>query len=345
MLGNFHDLIYTRDMEANFSGDLDLLESIKDLCRKAFLEQHETSLLEVHRILYQINLAHLAVPWEASPINLNHPLIASVSHTINEYWEQSERKKYMRLLSELPSTAGFADWVRKFVDDHPKNYVHPIFPFLRDQATFEQMREFFFQETPLEMLFGDIVAMMLPGVYSDIKAEIASNFWDEVGHADMNGVHRELRARIMDNLTIPRDCYLKQIDLFVRQELELINTYLSAALDRTKMTQLIGAMLATELMIPGCFVYQIEGWKRNGIAAENLKYLTEHVTVDVVHAEHWMEHVVMPLVRKYPAAIPDIVLGAARRLDVAGSVCDRLYLHLQRGNFAPAMSQKAPALA
>lgn len=334
MLANFHDLLYTQQVDVNFCSEINFLQAVKDLCRKAFLEKQESSLLEVHRILYRINIAHLAVPWEASPTSLLHPLIAKVRYTINEYWEQSERKKYAHFLTDLPSTTGFADWIRKFVDDHPKNCVHPIFPFLRDQATYQQMREFFFQETPLEMIFGDIVAMLLPGVYCDIKAEIATNFWDEVGHADMNDVHRELRAKLMDHLSIPRDCYLKQIDLFVREELELINTYLSAVLDRTKMTQAIGAMLATELMISNRFVYQIEGWKRNGIGVEHLKYLTEHVTVDAEHAEHWMERVVLPLVRRYPVVIPDLALGAARRLDVAGGVCDRLYRHLRNGRFA-----------
>lgn len=318
-------LIYQSHTEDILNNDHDLIVSIKEMCRKAFLEKNEMALLDVHRILYQINLAHLAVPWEASPVNLLHPKISSISHLINEYWEQSERNKYVDLLDAIPSQKSFSKWIQAFVDDHPKNYLHPIFSYLKDGATYAQMRDFFFQESPLEMLFGDIMAMMLPGVYSEMKSEIAENFWDEVGHADMRLVHRELRANIMDYLGIRRDCYVTQVDSFIREELELINTYLSACLDRTKMIQLIGGLLATELMIPNRFVYQIEGWKRNGVPISTLKYLTDHVTVDAEHAEHWLEKVVLPLVRNNGDVIPDLVLGAARRLDVAGRVCDQLY--------------------
>jgi len=330
MFKRIHDIIYNKEIDDSLCNDINIISNIKILCRKAFAEQDDESLLEVHQVLYQINIAHLAVPWEKSAVNLLHPLISSISRTINDCWEQSERKKYHELLSNIPDASNFESWIRKFVDEHPKNYLHPIFPFLRDKASFAQMRDFFLQESPLEMLFGDIIAMMLPGVYSDMKAEISENFWDEVGHGKMNLVHRELRGNIMKLLDIPKDCYINQIELFERQELELINTYLSAAIDRTKMSQQVGALLATELMIPGRFVYQIEGWKRNGLPVENLKYLTDHVTVDAEHAEHWMEHVVMPLVNQHPSIIPEIVLGAARRLDVAGRVCDQLYTRMQR---------------
>lgn len=319
------EMIYNREVDDSLCSDLNISSTIKIQCRKAFQEQDEQALLEVHRVLYQINLAHLSVPWEASPVNLDHTLIKNVSRTINTCWEQAERKKHLALFDEIPNATNFENWIRKFVNEHPTNIIHPVFPFIKDKASFSQIRDFFIQETPLEMMFGDIIAMMLPGVYSEIKSEIACNFWDEVGKGSMDMVHRELRGNIMEMLEIEKDCYINQIEIFEREELELINTYLSSALDRTQLAQLVGSLLATELMIPGRFVYLIEGWKRNGIKLKKLKYLTDHVTVDAEHAENWMHKVVMPLVTKNPAIIPDIILGVARRMEVAGRVCDRLY--------------------
>ncbi|MCG8422357.1 MAG: iron-containing redox enzyme family protein [Proteobacteria bacterium] len=325
-----YDLVY-RDTKSNTADPTggQFLEEIEDLGRRAFIEKDEDALLAAHRTLYVINLAYLSVPWQLSATNVTHPTVARIKYTLEKYWEEAERKKHSALLTGLPDVDNFRDWVTKYVQDHPSNVIHPIFEFLRDRATFEQMREFFLQETPLEVLFGDIIALMMPGVYGSIKVELVKNFWDEVGHARDERVHRNLRFRMMDFLQIPSDIYIKDFELLICEELALINMYLSLATNRAKLTQLVGALLTTELMIPGRFEYQIEGWKRFGVDDETMVYLTEHTTVDVEHAEDWLDSVVMPILRDDPATMQDIVLGMARRLERAGAVCDRLYTHLQ----------------
>lgn len=306
-----------------------LVDKLKGMLVDAFDNQDRDARLDVHRVLYTINIAKLSQPWNRSPANLTHPVICEIKYMIEKKWEESEKAKYADVLDSMPTVEGFQKWINDYVDNHPKNYVHPVFPYLRDEASYAQLREFFLQETPLEMLFGDILGFMLPGTYGGIKCEMVTNFWDEVGKAVDEKVHRNLRGNMMDVLGIPRDIYVNRIDLFVLEELELINTYLSTAIDRSRNLQLIGCMLATELMIPGRFVYQIEGWKREGFNQEDMVYLTDHVTVDAKHAQDWLDDVVMPILQSDDKAMSEIVLGACRRLDVAGEVCDRLYDMIQ----------------
>ncbi|KTC92856.1 MULTISPECIES: iron-containing redox enzyme family protein [Legionella] len=321
--------IYSPTYSITATVESELLTSIDALSKKAFIDNNEEALLSAHRILYIINSAHLANPWQDTPHHLMHPTITRIKYILETSLEQAERRKYNNIINDIPCVNDFSRWIKQFVGSHHSNELHPIFTFLRDKATFEQMREFFFQESPLEMMFGDILAFMLPGVYGDIKVEFLKNYWDEVGHAKDERVHRNLRANLMDHLGIKRDCYISQVDFLIREELELTNLYLRLATNRAKHTQLVGVMLATELMIPNRFQYSIDGWKRLGIKGEVLTYLIEHTSIDEVHAEDWLEHVVIPILQEVPVSINNIMLGILNRLDIAVSVLDRLYDKLQ----------------
>ncbi len=329
MFKRIQELIYTSNLDEVNLECIDLYKNINELSRQAFYDKDEAARLAVHRILYVINLAHLAISWELPAKNLMHPFISSIKYLLEKHWQQSEQSKYDHILSDIPAVENFPAWVKQKVAEHASNELHPLFTFLRDAATFEQMREFFFQETPLEMLFGDILAFMLPGVYGSIKVEFLKNYWDEVGHAEDHRVHRNLRAKLMNTVQIPINCYVQNIELLICEELELINMYLSLATNRPKQSELVGVMLATELMIPNRFQYSIKGWQRVGLKEDDLDYLIEHTSVDQAHSEDWLNQVVMPILINNPAAMSEVVLGIFRRLSIAMSVLDRLYNKIQ----------------
>ncbi len=305
-----------------------LLGKIDTAIESAFQLNDETAKLLVHRVLYTLNLAQLDQAWEKLPKNINHPLLSDIKYRIESAWQAVSEKKYAAEMAQLPSVESFPTWIRSLVDGHKSNELHPVFTFLRDDANYEQMREFFFQETPLEMLFGDIVGFMLPGTYGETKVELVKNYWDEVGRAVDQRVHRNMRGNLMDYLHIPRNCYQDNIDLLVVEELELINMYLSLAENRSKLVELIGTMLATELMIPGRFQYLIDGWRRLGINDDLLAYHIEHTSVDEVHADDLLDHVTMPILQQNPNLMGDIVMGVMRRLDATVAVLDRLHARI-----------------
>ncbi len=329
MLNIIREFIFNSDLDSDYSkqDQSAFLNDMQGVINSAF-SGNEASLLQVHQVLYEINIAHLSVSWINKAKNIHHPFIATVKHTIDRAWEAAELEKHQSTLAELPTVSAFGTWIREVVAEHKSNELHPIFTYLRDEATLEQSKEFFFQETPLEMLFGDIIAFMLPGIYGDIKVEFVKNYWDEVGRAVDEKVHRKLRARMMNTLDMDENCYINNTELFVREELQLINMYLSMGLDRTRHTELSGALLATELMIPGRFQYLIDGYRRLGFDDYNLHYHIEHTTVDEVHADDLLDHVALPILAHDGSQMQPLVLGALRRLDTIVEVLDRLYARM-----------------
>ncbi|MCB9759985.1 MAG: iron-containing redox enzyme family protein [Alphaproteobacteria bacterium] len=308
-------------------------EALVARCRRlatlAFDHQEPAARLAIHRVLYALNMGRLAGPERAPQVHVAHPLFARLTWDINQRWQAALRRRHAGTLHNLPSVEVFPAWIRARVQQHRSNVTHPLFRFLRDDASLDQVREFIFQETPLEMLFGDIVAMMLPGLYGPAKAELAENFWDEVGRGVDAEVHRNLRQDMARSLGIPDEAERRFFEGLTVEELVLVNTYLSMAADRGQLTQLIGMLLATENMIPGRFEFLIEGMRRLGVSDEAMTYLILHTTVDVGHAEGWMEQLVIPLLQARPELLPQLTLGVLRRLDAAGAVCDRLFARLQ----------------
>jgi len=301
-----------------------LTAEAKALAHRAFVLHDRAATLEAHRTLYALHLAQLGVPWQAPSVNHAHPVVAKIRYCLQSACDRAEELAASRHLGALPPVNSFRGWITGLVQKHAAYPIHPVFFFLRDSATHEQLQQFLFQETPLEMLFGDIVACMLPGVYGEAKAALARNFWDEVGRAQDDRVHRNLRAKLMHRAGIAPDAHITAIGNFVVEELALVNMYLGMAFNRCKLTQLIGSMLATELVIPGRFEYLIAGWLRVGLDAPALDYLTEHTTVDEGHAEDWLEKVVGSVLAQNPAAMREIAIGVVRRLNNAYAVTQAL---------------------
>jgi len=133
----------------------------------------------------------------------------------------------------------------------------------------------------------------------------------------------------MKVIDIAPDRHLTHMSEYCLPELRLANMYFDAVRNRSKLAQALGMLLATELMVPGRLEYQIDGWRRLGLSDDTLAYLIEHTVVDAEHAEGWMEHVIVPLLREYPGAMDDIVFGAQRRLENAGAVCDWFHDHFR----------------
>jgi pyrroloquinoline quinone (PQQ) biosynthesis protein C len=323
-------LLYTEQIDALLEPRIkkQLRERCCHLTELAFHQDNAQALLAVHRVLNVLYMSALATPWSEPAVNTLHPFLVELRHDMEGEWEARERTRHAEALAELPEAADFEQWARDIVRGHTSNVSHPLFTFLRDDATYAQMREFFLQETPLEVLFGDVVAFMLPGIYGAAKMELVQNFWDEVGRAEDARVHRNLRFQMMRLLNIPEDVHLRSLEQLVVEELQLINTYLMMATHRARMTQLVGVLLATETMIPGRFDYQIQGWRRLGLRDEQMEYLLVHTTVDDAHANGWLDNVVRPILKAYPSAVHDLGFGVLRRLHAANAVCDRMMTYL-----------------
>jgi len=283
---------------------------------------------QLHRVLYCLYAGRIAVPWTAGWRNLDDCRFDDLRRILESAWERHDRHRLAEAFGPLPAVEGFAQWATQHCQSHRSNVSHPLFDYLCDRASLAQLREFIVQETPFDIHFGDILAMMLPGVYGRAKSEFSRNFWDEMGRGEAALMHRQLRLDMTRRLGVPDDAYLHDVERFCMPELRLANMYFNAVFNRSQLPQAIGMMLATELMVPGRLDRQILGWRRVGLRDDDMRYLLEHTVVDVEHAKGWMDEVVLPMLAREPALMAEIVLGMARRLDHAGAVCDHMVAFL-----------------
>ena len=62
-----------------------------------------------------------------------------------------------------------------------------------------------------------------------------------------------------------------------------------------------------------------------------MHYYAEHITVDIGHADGWLNNVIVPIGKKHPAAMEEVFFGAALRLQTCNDYYDGL-LCLPRGD-------------
>ena len=296
---------------------------------RAFQDSDKDAELDVHRFLYEINAHRILPPWSEHWHDYEHPAILDTFRKVQGAWLAHDRARFARQLGADLGAATFAGWAKDVCMGHASGVTHPLFDFLASDASFAQLRWFSAQETPFDIHFGDLVALLLPGVHGEPKMELAGNFWDEMGNGKLQSTHRQLRLRMMGKIDVPLDGYLTDVDWFWLEELRLANMYFQTSADRRLAPQAIGMLLATELVVPGRIDRQVDGWRRVGLSDEDIHYLLEHVTVDVAHAQGWLDHVVMPLLVTNPELLPEVAIGVLRRLDAALDVCDRAMAELR----------------
>jgi pyrroloquinoline quinone (PQQ) biosynthesis protein C len=309
--------------------DLGLIkDETAELAARAFSGDTQVA-EELQRILYQLFLGRHRPPWSGASVDVVDPPIATFLWVFAREWDRADYQRYRAILAEMPAEPGrYRTWIVDLVRGHRSNVQHPLFDFLANSATYEQLREFVRQETPLDLYFADLLAYLAPGICGRPKLEVAHNFWDEMGRGDAAKAHRALRVRMMDRVGLDESDHVTSAGDLVIEEIELVNAYFLSGAVRTYATNLIGMLLATESMAPGRLRRQIEGWRRVGLDDVDMEYLLEHTVVDVGHAEDWMREVVQVIIDERPEEMRGITLGVLRRLDIAGRICDRMMSHL-----------------
>lgn len=296
-------------------------DQTQELSRAAF-GGDATAATELHHSAYRVFLRRYESPWGRDAGDPGNPLLATFIWVLGREWERYDMDRHEDLVSSIPEDPeAYAKWIRKVVQHHPSNVQHPLFDFLENDANYEQLKEYVLQEAPFDLFFADVLASLLPGVYGEPKMEIIENFWDEMGCGRPEMVHRNLRMDLMKELDLSVEAYCDP-ERFLLSEVELANAYFLGAADRGRAVHLIGMLLATESMVPGRLNKQIAGWRRVGLQEGQMTYLLEHTVADVEHAEDWMTHVVKPVIRDRPETRTELTLGAARRLEIAGRICD-----------------------
>lgn len=56
----------------------------------------------------------------------------------------------------------------------------------------------------------------------------------------------------------------------------------------------------------------------------DVHYYAEHITVDIGHADGWLNNVIVPTGKRHPAAMEEVYFSAALRLQTCNDYYDRL---------------------
>lgn len=221
--------------------------------------------------------------------------------------------------AEAPTDVdGFIAWFEALKENGP-GQGDPLFPWLAEQATLDEMKWFLTQETAGEAGFEDLLAMTQVKVPAEAKMELANNYWDEMGRGNPKGMHGPMLAGLGVELELS-----PTIENTVPESLALANAMTAMATNRSYAWHSIGALGVIELTAPGRSRATADGLRRLGISGKARRYFELHAVLDVKHSDDWNEKVLRPLVSGDPRRARAIAEGALIRLS-AGERCFERY--------------------
>jgi hypothetical protein len=246
---------------------------------------------------------------------------AKVMHAEGEYIE-AVRQEIGRLVAEVPSGVDdFISWFEALKENGP-GQGDPLFPWLAESASYEDMRWFLTQEVAGEAGFDDLLALTQVKMPITAKLEMARNYWDEMGRGRETAMHGPLLGRLANYLEIDA-----QPDRVVPESLALGNAMLALARSRRYCFQSIGALGVIEMTAPTRAGFVDAGLKRLRIPTKKRLYFTLHAVLDVKHSECWNREVLRSLVSENPRCAQAIGEGAIIRLWHGARCFDRYHRH------------------
>ncbi|MDQ3242619.1 MAG: iron-containing redox enzyme family protein [Gemmatimonadota bacterium] len=272
---------------------------------------------DLHRALLVIYDQHMRLPGDSRLAYQFHPLVCRVMRELETPWEADmiRRAHASHALSpdSLPEDAAeFAAWYRDAAFNHPL-YEHDLYTFVASDATREQLEWFFRMECAGEAAFDDLVALAQVGTRGEVKMEMASNYWDEMGKGRTHAVHTHLFHELITGLKLSAP----DASQLPWQVLGGVNVMLWSCIPRRNAYRAQGALGAVELLAPQRCTRVVHGAHRVGIRKKTVVYYGAHAIIDIGHAEGWLSHVVEPQVRERPESRVGIAEGLVIRANAS----------------------------
>ena len=221
--------------------------------------------------------------------------------------------------AEAPTEAeAFVAWFEDLQQTGP-GQGDPLFPWLAQEATRDELRWFFEQEAAGEAGFDDLVAMTQVKLPVQAKLELARNYWDEMGRGQRAGMHGPMLDALVETLAVE-----PSIETTAWESLALANAMTGMATNRRYAWHSVGALGVIELTAPGRSAQVAKGLRRIGLSDRERRYFDLHAVLDVKHSEAWNREALIPLVAEDPGRARAIAEGALMRL-VCGERCFERY--------------------
>jgi hypothetical protein len=241
-------------------------------------------------------------------------------------WVEGFREEVKDRCAAVPTDPdGFIAWFEELKISGP-GQNDPLFAWLAEDATLDELRWFLRQEAAGEAGFDDMVAMAQIKLPDQAKMELARNYWDEMGRGNQGGMHGPMLGRTVEGLNLN-----PMIDETLWESLALANTLTAFATTRRYAYHAVGALGVVELTAPGRVAQVAAGLKRLEVEPALRKYFDLHAVLDVKHSQDWNEQALKPLVRDNPGCARYLAEGAMMRL-LCGQRCfDAYRAHLWGG--------------
>jgi hypothetical protein len=234
-------------------------------------------------------------------------------------WLEAFRGRVAERAAEAPrEPAGFVAWFEE-MDRSGPGQGDPLFPWLAEQASMDEMRWFLEQEVAGEAGFEDLTAVTQVRLPVRPKLELARNYWDEMGRGNPKGMHGPMLQTLAQALRLE-----PTVETTVWESLALANTMAGLASNRRYAFHSVGAMGVIEQTAPGRSKMVAAGLKRLGVKAGHRHYFDLHAVLDIKHSEAWNAEAGAPLVEWRPELAPALAEGALMRLE-CGAACFRRY--------------------
>lgn len=233
------------------------------------------------------------------------------------------RRSVANEASKVPCDAdGFIAWFED-LNHHGAGQNDPLFPWLANQASRDEIRWFFEQEAAGEAGFDDLVAYTQVKLPVTAKLELARNYWDEMGRGNRKGMHGPMLSALVQTLEVE-----PTIENTVWESLALANVMTAMATCRRYAWHSVGALGVIELTAPGRSAMVAKGLRRIGLSGKERHYFDLHAVLDVKHSEDWNREALRPLVEEDPRRATAIAEGALMRLLCGARCFDRYRAHL-----------------
>ena len=139
----------------------------------------------------------------------------------------------------------FSAWYPRLRFGHPL-YEHDLYSFVASEAKRHQLEWFFRMECAGEAAFDDLVALAQVGTRGDVKIEMASNYWDEMGRGKSHAVHTHLFFNLISGLALEPP----QASELPWQVLAGVNVMPWCCIPRRNAFRAQGSLGAVELLAP-----------------------------------------------------------------------------------------------
>jgi len=217
--------------------------------------------------------------------------------------------------------AGFVAWFEELKASGP-GQNDPLFPWLAEEASKDELRWFLQQEAAGEAGFEDLTALTQVKLPTGPKLELARNYWDEMGRGQEKGMHGPMLASLVDTLALD-----PEIDTTVWESLALANAMTAMATARRYAWHSVGALGAIELTAPDRAACVATGLRRVGLNGKERRYFALHATLDVKHSADWNREAIAPAVAEDPRRAVAMAEGALIRLTCGARCFDRYRAH------------------